>query len=157
MHPENIKINILLRHCSMYLYASEGHPERMANPAAQDFFIFGLLHLISTMFITLDNRKEKHGGVFHRILDPMGYGDLLDEVDDILSLPVGKTNFKQYIRTKRNKLAAHGTLKFDSQDKKAQEVIEDYEALEQYCQAMHRLDTAILKLQSELTKLIRDG
>ena len=35
MHPENIKINILLRHCNMYMYASEGHPERMTNPTAQ--------------------------------------------------------------------------------------------------------------------------
>ena len=141
----------------MYLYASEGHPEQMANPGAQDFFIFGLLHLISTMFITLDNRKEKHGGVFHRILDPMGYGDLLDEVDDILALPVGKTNLKQYIRTKRNKMATHGTLEFDAQDKETQEVTDDHKAIDQYYQAMHELDAAVLNLQAELTKLTQVG
>ena len=157
MHPDNSRINILHRHCRMYLYASQGQPEQMFNPVAQDFFTFGFLHLISTMFITTDDRKEKHGGVFHRILDPMGYGHLLDEVDDILALPVGKTNLKQYIRTKRNKMATHGTLEFDAQDKEAQEVTDDHKAIDQYYQAMHELDAAVLNLQAELTKLTQVG
>ena len=82
----------------MYLYASHGSFEIMINPIAKDFFSFGLLHLTSTMFITKDSRSDPEGGVFHRVLDPLGYGKLLDSIDAILNSPIGETTLKQFIR-----------------------------------------------------------
>lgn len=119
----------LVRHCQMYMYASNGRPELMFNEIARDFFTFGLIHLISTMFITTDSQSDPEGGVFHRILDPLGYGTLLYSIDDILDSPIGKTSLRQYIRSKRNKLAVHGSLEFSSQPNKVQDVTFDEEAL----------------------------
>jgi hypothetical protein len=146
-------ISSLVRHCRMYMYASSGSPELMVNEIARDFFTFGLLHLISTMFITTDSRNDPEGGVFHRILDPLGYRKLLDSIDNILDSPVGNTTLRQYIRSKRNKLAVHGSLKFSSQPREVQDVILDDEALNQFKQNMHDLDGAVAVLIEELEKL----
>ena len=137
----------------MYIYASSGSPELMVNEIARDFFNFGLLHLTSTMFITTDSRSDPEGGVFHRILDPLGYGNLLDSIDSILDSPVGNTTLRQYIRSKRNKLAVHGSLKFSSQPREVQDVTFDDEALSQFEERMYDLDDAVKVLLGELKSL----
>ncbi len=86
----------------MYIYASAGSPKLIVNETARDFFTFGMLHLVSTMFITTDSGKDPEGGVFHRLLDPMGLGSMIDAIDTILETLVGKTTLKQFIRPKRN-------------------------------------------------------
>ncbi len=143
----------LIRHCEMYIYASGGSPEIIFNEVARNFFNFGLLHLISTMFITKDSRNEPKGGVFHRILYTLGYGLLLDPIDNILDSPLGETTLKQYIRSKRNKLCVHGSLKFSTQPHEVRNVTLNSEALSQFEGRMHNLDEAVIVLKGELEKL----
>lgn len=146
-------ISSLVRHCRMYIYASGGSPELMVNQIARDFFNFGCLHLVSTMFITTDSRSDPEGGAFHRILDPLGYGTLLDPIDNILDSQVGNTTLRQYIRSKRNKLAVHGSLEFSSQPREVQDVTFDKEALIQFEKRMQDLDEAVAVLEGELEKI----
>lgn len=153
MQYDEESIYSLIRHCQMYIYASDGSTELMFNEVARNFFNFGLLHLISTMFITKDSRSDPKGGAFHRILDPLGYGLLLDPIDNILDSPVGKTTLRQYIRSKRNKLCAHGSLKFSTQPHEVRDVILNGEALSQFEERMYSLDEAVTVLKGELEKL----
>ena len=146
-------ISSLIRYCRMYIYASCDTPEFMLNEIARYFFEFGLLHLIATMFITKDSPSDPEGGVFHRILDPLGHEALLVPIDNILNSPVGTTTLKQFIRSKRNKLAVHGSLEFSSQPSEVQDVTFDKEALSQFAQRMHGLDEAVAVLEDELEKL----
>ena len=150
-HDEQV-INCLIRHCRMYLYGANGNPEPLHNEVARDFFTFAFLHLTSTMFITTD-QKGQPGGLFHRLLNPMNLGTLLTPIDLILERPLGKTTLKQFIRTKRNKLATHGTLAFSTQPKEVQAVTFDDSTLQQYHDAMSDLATAILRVLTELEKL----
>ena len=143
-------ITSLIRHCQMYTFASKGIPQQRINGIANDFFIFGLLHLISTMFITTDSPNDSKGGVFHRILDPLGYGSLLEPIDDLLNSAVGTTTSKQYIRSKRNKLTVHGSLKFSNQPGAVQEITFDENALDQFTENMEKFDREILILQKKL-------
>ncbi len=139
----------------MYLFGAKGHPAIMlGGDDAQDFTQFALLHLISTMFITTDDKSETKGGVFHRILDPLGYSSLLTDIDATLQMPVGKITLKQFLRTKRNKLATHGTMGFDTQNVNAQEVIDNEQAIWQFNNAMEKLDQNVQALLLELEELI---
>jgi len=147
-HP----ISALRRHCRMYLYGSGGSFELMGNEVARDFFSFAMLHLTCTMFITTD-RGNPRQGIFHRTLDPIGQSHLLTEVDDILDSPLGKTTLRQFLRSKRNKLATHGTVTFSSQPREVQDVTFDDESLQQHYDAMTRLDAAVFKLEEELRRL----
>ncbi len=149
VHP----ISTLRRHCSMYLYGSSGSLEFMTNKVAQDFYTFALLHLISTMFITTDP-PDKRQGIFHRILDPMGQSDLLTEIDRILDSPLGDTTLRQFIRSKRNKLATHGNVAFSSQPDEVQNVTFDDQSLQQYQDAMTELDGAVFKLDERLRRFL---
>jgi hypothetical protein len=109
-HP----VSALRRHCRMYLYGSSGSPELLMNEVARDFFSFAMLHLICTMFITTDQRSDPAGGVFHRVLDPMGMSYLLTDIDRRLDSPIGNTTLRIFVRSKRNKLATHGRLAFSN-------------------------------------------
>ncbi len=146
------QLSRLCRHCRMYLFGAKGHPAMIPSEVAQDFTNFALLHLACTMFITTDDKSETKGGVFHRILDPLGYSSLLTDIDDTLQMPVGKTTLKQFLRTKRNKLATHGTMGFDTQDVNAQEVINDEQAIFQFNMAMEELDQDVQELLIKLEK-----
>src|SRR3989304_7997778 len=95
---DKMKLERLPRHCCMFGYACGGSPELLVNEVANDFFQFGLLHLTSTAFIL------ESGRLFHRILDPMGYGHLLKDIDSALNSKVGQTTLREFIRLKRNKL-----------------------------------------------------
>ena len=136
----------------MYLYGSAGSPELMVNDVAQDFFSFALLHLTCTMFITTDPPDPRQG-IFHRILDPMGQSHLLAEVDNILDSAVGKTTLRQFLRSKRNKLATHGSVAFSSQPREVQDVTFDEESLQQHHDAMTQLDRAVFRLEQRLRRL----
>ena len=147
-HSDKLNINRLLHHCDMFRYACDGSPEFRMNPIASDFFQFGLLHLTSTLFIT-------EGGMFHRILDPMGHSTLLRRVDAALDSKVGKTTLRQFVRSKRNKLATHGDLSFASQPREIQKVTYSRRALQQFEQAMTSLEAAVLALAHELEKMMK--
>jgi len=125
----------------------------MFNDIAGDFYTFGLLHLTCTMFITTDTKKDPARGAFHRILDPLGHSELLADVDRILDQRVGKTSLRQYIRSKRNKLATHGSLAFMTQPETVQAVTFDDASLDQFRTAMDALDDAVAKLESHLASL----
>lgn len=156
MKEEEIKyydenpISLLRRHCRMFLYGSNGSPELIVNEVARDFFSFATLHLVCTMFITTDKKNEKTGGVFHRVLDPLGKSQLLDEVDNILSVNIGQTNLKQFFRSKRNKLATHGSLFFSSQHNSVINITFNEENLDQFKEAMIQLNLAVFKLDEKL-------
>ena len=95
---ERTEIALLIGHCQVYLYGAQGSAEMMINPVAMNFYSFAMLHLISTMFIVKDSRKETTGGVFHRTLDKLGLSELMSDIDSILLLPVGKNTLTEYIR-----------------------------------------------------------
>lgn len=147
-HP----IRALRRYCRMYFYGSRGSPELMLNEVAQDFFSFALLHLTCTMFITTDH-GDPCPGIFHRALDPLGLADLLTEIDQILDSRLGQTTLRQFLRSKRNKLATHGTGCFSSQPADVQAVTFDEDALQQYAAAMTQLDEAVFTLERKLARL----
>ena len=146
---DKMKLERLLRHCCMFGYACGGSPELLVNEVANDFFQFGLLHLTSTAFIL------ESGGLFHRILDPMGYGHLLKDIDSALNSKVGKTTLREFIRLKRNKLATHGDLSFYSQTKEIQNVTFGKRALREFESAMSALETATTALSLELRAIMR--
>lgn len=156
MKKEEIKsyeenpISLLRRHCRMFLYGSNSFPELIVNEVARDFYSFALLHLICTMFITTDKKNENIGGIFHRVLDPLGKSELINEIDKILSLPIGRTTLKQFFRSKRNKLATHGSLSFSSQQDSNIDVIINKSNLDQYVEAMNQLSLAVFKLDENL-------
>jgi len=143
----------LKRHCRMYLYASSGSPEIVVNEVAHDFFVFGLLHLTSTMFIVTDRDDRSTQGLFHKVLDPLKQSHLLADVDRILDRPIGGTSLRKYIQSKRNTLATHGTARFSSQPEEVQDVTCDADSLAEYEAAMTELDAAVLKLYQQLEAL----
>ena len=63
------------------------------------------------------------------------------------------TTLRQYIRSKRNKLAVHGSLEFSAQPSEVQEVTFDEDALSQFTESMHDLDEAVLILEKKLKEL----
>ena len=146
-------ISLLRRHCRMFLYGSSGSPELIVNEVARDFYSFALLHLICTMFITTDKKNENIGGIFHRVLDPLGKSELLIEIDKILSLSIGRTTLKQFFRSKRNKLATHGSLSFSSQQDSNINVIFNKSNLDQYEAAMNQMNLAVFKLDENLKSM----
>ena len=149
------QISMLVRHCRMYLFGSKGSPEMLVNDTAQDFYSFSLLHLICTMFITTDYENSPQG-IFHRILDPMHQYELLADIDKILDSPIGNTNLRQFFRSKRNKLATHGTLDFSSQPKDVQNITFNEKLLQQYQEAMFILDEAVSRLEKTLCRLLAE-
>ena len=152
---DKLKLERLLGHCDMFLFASHGSPVLHTSPVASQFVQFGLLHLTATMFIITDKKSDPKGGVFHRILDPMGYGALLGSVDSALDSRIGKTTLKQFVRSKRNRMATHGDLSFLSQPKEVQNVTFSKRALRQFEAAMESLESAVLALSRNLEALIR--
>jgi hypothetical protein len=148
-HP----VSALRRHCRMYLYGSSGSPELLMNEVARDFFSFAMLHLICTMFITTDQRSDPAGGVFHRVLDPMGMSYLLTDIDRRLDSPIGNTTLRIFVRSKRNKLATHGRLAFSNHLPEVQAVTQDEDSLEQFRGAMSSMDQAVSRLEFDLARL----
>jgi hypothetical protein len=136
----------------MYLWGAEASGSPLLTEAGSDFITFAGMHLMSTMFIAAD---EPGGvpGVCHRILDPMGHGDLLARVDRILDSPVGVTTLREYLWSKRNCLALRGTLRWSSQPSEVQDVNGDEVALGQYSAAMGELEDAVADLDEELPQL----
>lgn len=149
------QISMLIRHCRMYLYGSKCSPEMLVNDIAQDFYNFSLLHLTCTMFITTD-QKNSPQGIFHRILDPLHKRELLADIDIIFDSPIGNTTLRQFIRSKRNKLATHGLLDFSSQPKDVQNITFNKNSLQQYQDAMFKLDKAVSRLEQKLCHMLSE-
>lgn len=148
-------ITMLRRHCAMYEYGSSASRSPLLSEAAVDFISFAGIHLMCTMFITTDEH-DGAPGVFHRTLDPLGHSGLLDEVDRVLELPIGATTLRQYLRSKRNKLATHGSLAYSTQPREVHEVVFDGAALEQFHDAVSELDAAVPELDKALAQLQMD-
>lgn len=136
----------------MYLWGELASRSPFLDEDGNDFISFAGMHLISTMFITTDHRGDP-GGVFHRVLDSMGHASLLDAVDRALARPVGRTNLRQFIRSKRNKLATHGSLMFSSHAEEAREVVYSQQALDQFQDAIDELTLAVRELDRGLGDL----
>lgn len=136
----------------MYLYGSSASPELLMNEMARDFYSFGMLHLTCTMFITTETGDPRQG-IFHRILDPRGLSYLLAEVDRTLDSPLGNTTLRQFVRSKRNKLATHGTLAFSSQPLDVQAVTHNELSVERFHEAMEGMLQAVLRLERELARV----
>jgi hypothetical protein len=151
-YVEERPVSILRRHCAMYEYGAVVSGSAALGKAGSDFFLFAATHLIDTMFIAAD---EPGGapGVFHRVLDPMGRGDLLDGVDEALDSPVGATTLREYLRSKRDSLALHGALSWASQPREVRDVNSDEIALQQSSEAMAELLDAVALLDKELARL----
>lgn len=145
---DRLRIERLLKLCRMFLYACGGSPECRVNAVADDLFQFALLHVTSTMFITEE-------GVFHRILNPMRHQALLAGVDAALDSRVGKTTLRQFIRSKRNKLATHGDLSFSSQPREVRNVTFSPRALQQFEAAMYSLESAVRALSRGLEAMTK--
>ena len=150
------EIGRLRRHCQMFLFGCNPGAYFIKNDIEEDFVNFALMHLICTMFITRDKSKETRGGVFYRILNPIGYANLLDPIEEALNMKVGKTTLRNYIRNKRNKLAAHGDLSFDSQKDEVQEVTFNEEALDEFKEAMSTLEFEVSQLYRKLSYIDTD-
>jgi len=52
-------IDMLIKHCRMFLYGSSASPELAINEVARDFYSFALMHLTCTMFLNVDNPKKE--------------------------------------------------------------------------------------------------
>jgi len=145
-------IENLQRHCEMYLYGAEGPGSLFCDRAAAAFFVFAGLHLITTMFIASDEPGGA-AGVFHRILDPMGCGSLLADVDYILDSPVGETTLRRCVANKCDALATHGRLNWSSQAPEVQAVAIDRAKSAQFDSALYALDSAVGDLADALALL----
>jgi hypothetical protein len=144
-------ITMLKRHCSMFLYGSNGIPEILTNRIAQDFFSFALLHLTCTMFLTSDSNNDV--GIFHRILDPIGKSELLVRIDDIFESAIGNTTVGEFIRLRRNRLATHRSLSIKELPQENLEVSFDPDSIKQYYQAMDSLSREVSYLYDKLDQL----
>ena len=145
-------IENLQRHCEMYLYGTVGPSTLFLDPAAEDFFHFAGLHLMTTMFIASDEPGGA-AGVFHRILDPMGRASLLVDVDYILDSPIGETTLRWYIANKCDALATHGRLNWGSQAPEVRAVDIDDAKRTQFVDAICALDSAVGDLADALALL----
>jgi hypothetical protein len=142
-------INMLIKHCRMFLYGCSGSPELYVNEVAQDFYSFALMHLTCTMFLTKDSSKDEKGGVFHRVLDPLGKSNYLRTIDKIFAKKVGKITLETYIKERRNLLATHRTLSLQSLSVENQAIVNN--------QAAHRrFDTLMEDLKRAVTNLLMD-
>ena len=146
-------IDMLIKHCRMFLYGSRGTPELIINSAASDFYTFALLHLTCTMFLTKDSRKDVKGGVFHRILDPIGKSFLLRDIDNIFAEKVGKITLATYLKERRNLLATHRNLSFHNLSEENQEIVINHLAIEKFFTLMKELEDSVSLLLDELEKL----
>lgn len=142
----------VLVHCDMLLHNMrfEYNPELVALGVEDHIPVllnqFTFMHLFTTMF-AVDNRRKQLGGACYELLEPHGLAPLLDEISEILDLPVGQTTFGRYVKTYRNKLAVHGNLGFENLPPSIQAVLSDESALIQYHEASHRFHVALVKLR----------
>lgn len=150
---EEQPMDMLIRHCHMFLYGCSGSPEVKFNEVARDFYSFAIMHLICTMFITTDSNDDKNGGVFHRILDPLGKSILLRHVDKIISKKVGSITLKEYLKERRNRLATHRTLSLHELSAENQAIVNNPQAIRKYYTLMEDLEKAVYTLLLELIKL----
>ena len=142
-------IDRLLLHSEMYLWWCKAVVgPLLQGGAAYNFYMFGGLHLVSAMFLI-----DGDGGLFGRTLKAMGRGDLLVEVSEVLQSAVGDTTLGDYLRLKRNKLATHGDMSFESQSAEVQAITFCDESQEAFDDAMYRLEDAVHLLRGELLAL----
>lgn len=140
----------------MFLYGCSGSPELYFNHVAQDFYSFALMHLTCIMFLTTDSCKDKNGGVFHRILDPLGKSVLLRPIDKIFDRKVGKITLKNYLKERRNLLATHRNLSIKNLSPENQEITTNTKAIDKFLYLMRELEHAVRQLHDDLLKLRRN-
>lgn len=146
-------IEILILHCRMFCYGYRDSLEFLIDPIASLYNQFAGLHLISTMFLIKDKKREIRGGVFYRVLQPIGLEHLLAPIWEVMDLPLGNTNFGDYLRISRNKLTTHGDLSFMSLPSDVQHITFDEDAVEQFNELLEKLAECVIELQDSLEKI----
>ena len=129
----------------------------LMSDAANDFITFALLHLTCTMFITRDKQADSRGGFFYRVLNPMGYASLLEPIEKALSMKVGRTTLREYLRNKRNRLTVHGDLSFHSQDPDVKDVTYSEESITEFNEAYSILEAEVTVLYKALQRIAEDS
>ncbi len=158
---ERKEIKILIDHCDMLLFGSSSHPFYFSQTEgleiARKYNLFCLINLVAAMFLIKD-RDEKDdtdaGGVFYRLLKPMGYDYLLDPIKEIMKTPIGETTFGNYQRLMRNRLCTHGDFSRDSLPEAEQNFIYSKENINNFYTLLDRLTYEVEVLRKELEKLI---
>lgn len=102
-------VDRVIVHCDMCLYAHQELPQEFFDETAQRFRYFGVLHLISAMFL-LDRGDRPMGGFVYPILRQVNLEFLLEPIQSILESTVGRITFGELLRIVRNRLATHGDL-----------------------------------------------
>ena len=118
---------------------------------------FCLMHLISTMFLIKDSKKEASlmGGFCYRILKPLGLSDLLKPIKNIFDVKLGKTTFGDYIKRTRSRLATHGDLSFRSLPVAEQKITFSKPLVLKFERLMEKLITEVEVLKNTLEGYIK--
>ena len=148
-------IELVIFHCDMFLYGYQGPTDAIVNPVANSYNQFAGLHLISTMFLIQDDRKEPMGGFCYRTLEPLGISDLLDAIRQLIETPVGQTTFGDFIRYSRNKLATHGDLSFSQMPKNTQSLPFEENAFRKFQKLMGELAEEVYRLRCRLKETVQ--
>jgi len=147
-------IERVILHCDMLLYGNTGSADTYLNPIARRFNDFAGIHLISTMFLIQDNKKDPMGGFCYRVLEPLGFADLLKGIQQLFQTPLGQTTLGDYIRLCRNRLATHGDLSAAQMPEKELSLLHYDNAEVDYERLMDELQREVQKLRSKLKELL---
>lgn len=117
---------------------------------------FALMHLISTLFL-VDGQGEPMGGACYRLLNAIGLARVLGPIQKTLRSKVGKTNFGDFVRLQRNRLATHGSLELATLPSDVREAMTSKRALAQFERLMTKFDDQVTNLRDMLeTRLQRE-
>jgi hypothetical protein len=83
----------------------------------------------------------------------MGRAHLLTTIDHLLDSPVGATTLRDYFRTKRNRLATHGTLAFSDQPEEVRAITHEDVSQKQFRDRMDEMRRAVSILDDELARI----
>jgi len=149
-------IELVIFHCDLFLYGHSGTPQIAFNNIARLYNLFAGLHLISTMFLIQDSKKNPKpmGGFCYRVLEPLGLTDLLKDIQQILETPLAKTTFGDFIRLSRNRLATHGDLSLERMLEKALSLTKDRNAVDKFEELMDELAGEVDTLRDKLKELV---
>ena len=81
-------LNRIIFHCEMYLHGVQGRIEEIVEAfdgecLSKRFREFGLLHLISSMFL-IDKENKPMGGFVYTLLKKLSLEHMLNNIKDIL-------------------------------------------------------------------------
>jgi hypothetical protein len=121
----------------------------LENPIPRFFFMFGVSHLMTTMFL-VEKGSKPMGGFCYLALSKLGLAHLLEPIRKTLDGKVGNTTLGDYVRQSRNKLMVHGDLSVASLPPDAQAVPGSAKAVAQFHRLEDQFDRQVTKLQRVL-------